>query len=579
MERQSLDDIFIKNREIIVPFFQRNYVWGRDENGNYDTGNWERLLNDIKAINDGKKETHFIGVLILKRLPKNIGRVDSIWQLVDGQQRITTIILFFKALCEINRLKDEFKSTFFNYNKEITLKHNHIDKEIFEKIVNDELDEKIRKKYEEKDSLILKCYDYFISNDTLKDINFENVINKIKFVTINIEDDEDEQEIFDSINSLGVDLTPSQLLKNYIFNEKDLKFYNETWRKTFEDDDNSEYWNRFIFDNRINLDYLLYSFLVIKNINNNEYIRIGTLFNQYKKYIEQENILIDANKKQDFIKELVGYAELYKENIGKNLTDIDIYINRINIIIFNLEVSPLIPYLLYILKNSQEKRQIIEYLEKYIIRQNICDISTKNYNNIFIDLIKKNISTLSKVRDYFTDKNGQYLISDDNKIISNIKKKFNNKDAKVILYLLEMYLRDEKKDIENLKNISEMQLEHIMPQKWEQNWMYNLPINNGKSIEENKQKRYSAIYNLGNLTILTGSLNNELKNADWKTKRDGIEATGRKKKRNGLKDYANNLKVFSIYDNIGKEINDWDEKMIDKRTKWLFDKILEIWSI
>lgn len=581
MERKKISDIFTKSRELRIPFFQRNYVWGKDSDGRYDTRNWDRLLNDIISINNSdNNKSHFTGVLILKDLPTGTGEVDSIRQLVDGQQRITTIILFFKALCELNNINQKFKQYFFNANDKIILQHNHLDKEIFEKIVNDELDDKVEEKY--KDSLILQCYKYFKNNKELSKIEFSKVISKIEFVIIDIKKEENEQEIFDSINSLGVDLTPSQLLKNYIFTENDLEFYEKTWKKTFEDENNSNYWNDFIVDNRMNLDYLLYSFLVITksqyNNTDSNYIKIGDLFNQYKEYLEKEGILSNINNKQKFINELIEYAEIYKENIGKDLKDVEPYVKRINIIIFNLEVSPLIPYILYILKNSQEQENIMQYIEKYIIRQNICGVSTKNYNNIFIDLIKKSINTYSTIKEYFTNKDGQDLISNDEMILNNINKTFNNKDAKVILYLLEMYLRNERKDIEILKNISEFDLEHIMPKKWLDHWNYNLPKNNGKTEEENKQERNSSIYKLGNLTILTDSLNREIKHADWKTKRDG-KYNSKGKRIHGLKDYANNLRVFSIYDNNKKEIEDWNEKTINDRTKWLFDQILNIWKI
>ena len=98
--KRTINDIFNGNRVLEIPFFQRAYVW--------DETQWERLLEDMELISTLKKP-HFLGSVILKQQDTlTSSEVGDIRTLIDGQQRLTTLNIFFKVLW----LKKDSNSSF-----------------------------------------------------------------------------------------------------------------------------------------------------------------------------------------------------------------------------------------------------------------------------------------------------------------------------------------------------------------------------------------------------------------------------------------------------------------------------------
>lgn len=91
---------------------------------------------------------------------------------------------------------------------------------------------------------ITKAYTYFSSNIDIAKLNFQNILTNIMFVGIDLGIDEDEQQIFDTINSLGVKLTTAELLKNYFFDRNDIQLYKDYWLSIFENDNETkDFWD------------------------------------------------------------------------------------------------------------------------------------------------------------------------------------------------------------------------------------------------------------------------------------------------------------------------------------------------
>ena len=100
----NINGIFHGARKLEVPFYQRAYVWGEEH--------WERLLDDLAFITSTNRP-YFIGSIILKKGVINTWDVASDKKIVvDGQQRLTTLMLFYKALCLKTDTMDKFNSTF-----------------------------------------------------------------------------------------------------------------------------------------------------------------------------------------------------------------------------------------------------------------------------------------------------------------------------------------------------------------------------------------------------------------------------------------------------------------------------------
>ncbi len=560
--KQTIEGVFNKGRILEIPFFQRSYVWTKE--------NWERFMDDMVLISKSDKD-YFLGSLILKE-KKDVPSTEEIGDvriIIDGQQRLTTIILLFKVLCSIKENIELF-NTFYNRNKEIILRHNYNDYKIFEAILNSKVTDELKEKYEK--NLVLNCFDYFDKQkEVLKEIDINKLLNKIYFVGIDLGSEEDEQQIFDTINSLGVSLTTAELLKNELFKRSDEKFYCDTWKKVFEEDeDTKNYWDQKVTSGRqfrINIDLLLQSYLLITSKADTNYLGLSSLFSNYKKFLKKK-----SPNKSEFVTSLIEYAQTYQKNINPDLLNQDIDINspieRLNLVIFGLNVTTIIPYILYILKevdDSTEQNKMFRLLESYLVRRFICKETTKNYNNLFASFIRNEINSFEKLSRKIleADDPTNKLPSDDNIGKAFTESNLTNQQAKVILYLIEKSTRDTRNYSTNLRPLNDYSLEHVMPKKWRNNWKVPESFS-----DKDKERRDQLVLKLGNLTIITASLNSTIRDASWEIKKNG------KRNKKGLKEYSAGISIFEKYLSYDK----WEEETIIKRGNELFELSKKVWE-
>ena len=565
--KRTINDIFNGNRVLEIPFFQRAYVWGQPQ--------WERLLEDMKDITKSNKP-YFLGSVILKQQETTTGsRIGDKRTVIDGQQRLTTLNIFFKVLCLKTNENSTFDRSFKLRDNSNALLHNHNDIQAFNEILAlTEL------KDLEGESNITQAYNYFKDNLVPDDLNLDSILSNVLFVGIDLSQEEDEQQIFDTINSLGVKLTTAELLKNYFFNRDDIEKYNKYWKEVFEkDEETKNYWDREIIAGRLRrtfIDLFFFAYLQIKIQETNfkvkaedkdAYAKVEHLFESYKNFIK--NYL--NNNKEAILSEIKEYALLFKKNfnyeiLGEELTQ-DFGIDRINTIIFGLDTTTLIPYTLYILRNISDettKNELFGIIETYIMRRMITHSNTKNYNQLFTDkLINNKVLSKQEFLDYIEKRDDKvnFLPTDE-----ELEKGFNssiliNKQSAGILYLIESKIRNEK-DSTALLGINKYSLEHLMPKKWRNNW-------NKLSSKESEINRDRKLLTLGNLTIITQSLNSSIRDSKWEDKLKG------KNKKGGLTEYSVGLKTISQF----LEYPEWDEKTIEERALFLYEKAKQIWKI
>ena len=565
--KRTINDIFNGNRVLEIPFFQRAYVWGQPQ--------WERLLEDMKDITKSNKP-YFLGSVILKQQETTTGsRIGDKRTVIDGQQRLTTLNVFFKVLCLKTNENSTFDRSFKLRDNSNALLHNHNDIQAFNEILAlTEL------KDLEGESNITQAYNYFKDNLVPDELNLDSILSNVLFVGIDLSQEEDEQQIFDTINSLGVKLTTAELLKNYFFNRDDIEKYNEYWKEVFEkDEETKNYWDREIIAGRLRrtfIDLFFFAYLQIKiqetdfkvkAEDKDAYAKVEHLFESYKNFIK--NYL--NNNKEAILSEIKEYALLFKKNfnyeiLGEELTQ-DFGIDRINTIIFGLDTTTLIPYTLYILRNISDettKNELFGIIETYIMRRMITHSNTKNYNQLFTDkLINNRVLSKQEFLDYIEKRDDKvnFLPTDE-----ELEKGFNtsiliNKQSAGILYLIESKIRNEK-DSTALLGINKYSLEHLMPKKWRNNW-------DKLSSKESEINRDRKLLTLGNLTIITQSLNSSIRDSKWEDKLKG------KNKKGGLIEYSGGLKTISQF----LEYPEWDEKTIEERALFLYEKAKQIWKI
>ncbi|MCY4298148.1 MAG: DUF262 domain-containing HNH endonuclease family protein [Flavobacteriaceae bacterium] len=564
--KRTINDIFNGNRVLEIPFFQRAYVWSEKQ--------WERLLEDMELMTASNKP-HFLGSVILKQQKTPSNEVSDVRTLIDGQQRFTTLIIFFKVLCLKTDRNFSFERLFKLENGELALWHNHNDIESFQRVLNfRELEE-----IESKDN-ILKAYNFFKDKLNLEKLDRQKILNNIMFVAIDLDEQEDEQQIFDTINSLGVRLTTAELLKNYFFNRNDIDDYETYWKNVFEkDNETKNYWDREMTTGRLRrafIDLFFYSYLQIKIYQGEltirtedkiEFSKVEILFESYKKIIREYNL-----DKGELLIEIKEYANLFKENFDYDITSKqltrDFGIERINAIIFGLDTSTLIPYVLFVLKNvadENQRNELFEFIECYVMRRIVVKATNKNYNQFFTDrLISSGVISKEQFREYLSNRNDEvnYLPND-----RKLKEGFHesvliNQQSRGIIYFLESRIRDQQRQATQLLGISQYSLEHLMPKRWENQWA-NVPM------QEDRDFRNLKLKTLGNLSIITQSLNASIRDSNWETKKKGFERHG------GLKRYSGGIETLAPY--LDKQ--EWNEQEIQNRAEFLFTNAMSIWKV
>lgn len=567
--KRTINEIFNGSKILEVPFFQRAYVWKE--------ANWERFLEDVEFVCK-TRTPYFMGSLILKQqMTASDSSVGDVRMVIDGQQRLTTISILLKVLSLKTAATKKFEKRFMlddDIGGGPVLRHNRNDLAAFNRIMQLESLEKLQ-----GDDRITEAYRYFAQNAEPDKLNFDTICNKVLFVGIDLDQDDDEQQIFDTINSLGVTLTTGELLKNYFFTRRDIDSYKEDWYDVFEkDEETRSYWDTEITTGRTRrtyIDVFFYSFLLIK-IQDSAYDISAdekTAFSKFERLFESYKTFIKTKCNDDrigILKEIKEYATVFRRSISASVLwrelPSEAGIERINAIIFTFDTTTLIPYVLYIEKNVYDagtKNALYDALEAYVARRVLTRATTKNYNRLFSErLILNGILSRDAFNAYMAESDdiNNRMPTDEEVVRAFHESVLVNKYAAGILYLIESRIRDRDRHSTRLLGVGKYSLEHMMPKKWRNKW---------KVDDEtfDSDRRDQVLLTLGNLTIITQSLNASIRDADWMTKKIGTGAKG------GLIKYADGIETLSDY----LKLDEWNEDRIYERASCLAGKALVIW--
>ena len=595
-----------------IPFFQRSYVW--------DQNNWEDLLENLLD----NRQSHFLGSIILKQIKTPSGDPPR-WSVVDGQQRLTTLSILLRACYDTipfeqhadkevktdadTNLKTVLFYKFASLSSKylIKIKHSMVDSTVYAQVVNGHVNlDQVRLKSElikdeQPSAAILQCYKYFVlklREEPKKAEYLWNLLlnNNIKIlVKIDLGSDENEQAIFDTVNTAGVRLTCSDTIKNAIFQklietssnetakQEVIDLYRKTWEKTFAcNEETIAYWAAQQSLGRImrdRLEILLHAIALIKRFYDPTIHRMADLAEQYKQFASE----LDREAIFSFISEICTYAEIFSRfmylSAPSTLYKYSNHLQRLFHVLDICDVSTFHAYILKLLKDhnlqeedalSQELINEVRNIERLVIRHVICGVSMKNFNKDCIDLIsgkRTSFEMLQEKQDELGDMN----------IKAALRRMTSNKIASLVLFWIELMRRSADNKLErDLKyNFS---LEHIMPQRWSEFWPIHCPkvveAISGEVIEDDDKatgERQVAVFELGNMTLLLSSLNTSLRNYELCRK---IKGEGKKR---GIEYYASNLTITREILDTYSQAPIWNEQLIRKRTETLSADFLKIW--
>ncbi|GAA9716659.1 DUF262 and DUF1524 domain-containing protein [Helicobacter pylori] len=544
----TLLEFFEQNQtnQFVIPTYQRLYSWGKEQ--------CKQLWDDIIKIGgNDKMNGHFIGS-ILYVLDGNTHSNNPLL-IIDGQQRLTTITLLLIALR--NHLSDEVKilgkfsrkeieSYLINNNKDGDKKFRLILSESDKDTLLSLIDKNKRKPSEPSLKIVenLKLFEEWIRKNTDKLETIFKGLEKLMIVWIALKKEKDNpQLIFESMNSKGIELTQTDLIRNYIVmeteDEKQEDFYNQYWRAMEEDfKQNEKLFDRFVKH-----------YLTIKIGKTPNEKRVHEAFKDYrqKKGIEIEDLLKDLQKYCGYFCQIA-----FKKEADKDL-------NKALSFLVDLEMDVVYPLLLELYSDykdgvlsKQDFIPIIDLTESYICRRAVCGLGTNSLNKVFPFVTKKinKDQYLESIKVHFG-----YLTE---------KQRFPNNDEFKEHFITIDFYHFQKREyfLERLENFErkervyahEYTTEHIMPQTLEEEWERDL----GENFQAIHDK---YLHTIGNLT-LTG-YNKEYNNKPFKEKRD----------------MENGFKQSPLRLNQGlRDLEVFGEEQIKKRANDLADWALKIWT-
>ncbi len=230
---EKIRKIFSGDAQFTIPRNQRKYVWEEKQ--------WKELVGDIdyikkRKVNSSEDISHFLGSFVLQEN-------ESTYEIIDGQQRITTLFIMLSAICilfnemecqeELGKTRQYLSGNIGLKSQYMRLENKNVSNIAFimaqactyrENLQGNELlDRALIKRDSDGNKRVINClhfyYDYFSENyHTIEElVSIRDIILDMKVIHIASEDELDCYDIFEILNARGVDLEDSELLKNYIF--------------------------------------------------------------------------------------------------------------------------------------------------------------------------------------------------------------------------------------------------------------------------------------------------------------------------------------------------------------------------
>ena len=609
---RKLERIFDSTVTYQIPLFQRPYVWTEEKN-------WCHLWEDIVDVANRylAKEncrSHFLGAVVLERDNNATGSIET-RQVIDGQQRFTTLqvlLIAVRDLCDRHnniKLYDRFDGLVSNKRSKVDLDQEaykvwptNSDRPAFEAVHKmssygieevEQLDEKI------KNSQIFKAYQYFTKvlglwvseNESVEeclDALWEVVREYLQVVVIDLQSQDEAQVIFETLNARGTQLLPADLIKNFLFrkvegSEKEIEqLYNEYWL-AFD----SDFWREEVSQGRTNrprIDWFLQNYLSLMLQDD---IKISHLFDSFKAYVHdtEENYSKFDNRffnhpksTNEHLIALKKFSKLYQIITQPKDARVALFLYRLEAI-DTATVYPLLLLVTTLWQNQPtELYKFLNILESYLVRRMVCGMTGKNYNRYFTDILKEIYRTNKDSQALITPQNIHIILSKSDSESSRMPNDTELKESllqrplygRIAQYKIRMILEaiddaDHHAKAETMPIQKNLTIEHILPEKWEKHWSMEKTGKSAEEILEQEARRNVLKNTIGNLTLITNSLNPALSNSSWKVKRPEI-----------LKYSKSNLNRYfqtEIDDNFGE----WNEEKILERTAILTNLFIQVW--
>lgn len=579
-------------QHFVVPLFQRPYVWKEEEQ-------WQPLWKDIQRVAELRaaqphlKAQHFLGAVVLQGQPPQGNKVTT-WNIVDGQQRLTTLQLLTDAThailsaANLTRLANQLESLTHNaahYMPEgeslLKLRHLNDDRPVFDEVMSAKapIDHSA---LDHGESRIVQAHHYFttVVEQWLGEVGTDDFVQRaeeltdvlqsgLTLVTIELLASENSQEIFETLNARGTPLTAADLVRNFVFQRVEAEggdaqtVYRDVW--PFE----KKFWTKEVSVGR----YLVSRSSLFLNqwlaAQLGEEISPQSTFTRFKSYVEHHG----EQRMTDLLPVIKQQAEQYQawtEAAARPSGELSV----VEMAMYRMQaggIELLKPLLLWLHAPAHKVPaevvdDVVSAAESWIVRRQFLRMTTSDLGRIIADIIRTNDSTPvhelgERVTAHLAGLNvtSTYWPGDDEvrQALSTeaVYRRYPRARLRTFLEAIENHYRAEtgQPQVERIG----YPIEHILPRKWQDSWPVDTP--------DEEVERQERVNRLGNLTLLTTSLNSKVSNGPWESKRTALLQ-------------HNTLKITGrLVDGVGASA--WDEARIDARTSELIDVLLSVWPV
>lgn len=652
-DKKAVTDLFTERAQYLIPLFQRGYVWTLNEQVQ---PLWEDLVDRLEAIVQHQADAamvgagrlrplrrHFLGTVVIGSLKGGSSDAVGNRDVIDGQQRITTLQILLLAFRDLvaplddEALSYDLKPLTQNIGKyrqssdSLKVLPTNVGRDVMQALaelgsaekVCERFPAKVGRQYQERPAMV-RAYLFFhamlachlrglryddplpgaaadeertVAHAVIRSIDADNQLKLpgadlplqverahallvtlregFQIMSLELEDEDDPQIIFETLNARGAPLLPSDLIRNFIFlhatrNGEDVdELYRQGWQHFDETVDTStgkgaKFWKQQERQGRLKnsrLDLLLYHYVGMRKC---EDLKVAHVFNEFKDWWQDEPR--DTQRELARITHLAGYFQTFM--VPGQASRLDLFCRRLKL----LDVSTVTPLVLYLLEHhkpdSAEFLQAIGDLESYLVRRFICGYTTKSYNRTFlnrllVEMVREQKTDAATLRDKLLSLQGDSQCwPDDEAFALNwchraLYQGRNTSKVRAVLEALELSMRGSKQ--ESLVLPDGLTVEHVLPQKWQTNW----PL--AEDTPENQERRRRLLHSIGNLTLVTQAFNSALSNEPFAVKRQEIVTTSLLMLNTHFQRYGDN--------------DSWDEEDIVVRADSLFASALKIWPM
>lgn len=540
----------LKSRRFRVPAYQRSYAWEIDH--------VEALLDDIKEAIVNKEREYFLGSVVVTSAEN--GR----YEVVDGQQRLTTISLVIAAIKEIFHREDDHevvvsvKSDFLastdRRTKEIEPKLilNEIDNEIYQDLIenfNDVNEKKVRRQSHKRLVSAAKHCEKYLSDVCVKSKDSEDELHSwldyietsLKIIVVTAPDDSNAFIIFETLNDRGLELAISDLVKNYLFHKSGEKI-EETknrWLSMVSTLESAS-------DDPLTVTYIRHFAMARYGL-----VREKDLFSFLKTKITSKRGSLK------FSSELADTVRIYTALLN---TDHDYWSDFSNdvaysVSAFNLLGMTQIRPLLLALLNKFSPKKVSEAFKKLVsaaVRYQIVGgVGGGTLERVYSDTAKA--VTEEKIKNPIEVIQAFKSVPSDSAFFSAFSIATVSKQKIARYYLRELEIASAGENKETIPNYdaSSVNLEHVLPTTPDDLWQ--------NFFNEDEMRSYQK--RIGNLAIMSAKLNSTAGNGSFEEK----------------KEYYKDSAFFFTKEILAEEV--WSKEAIDSRQKKMAEVAVKHWSL